>query len=87
MNVSKLADSIILFFSRVLNYKCRILSIAPKDNGWEALCEVDVDPNYTMKRGLNDIVEIYEVRIGSELEIEGFTLRETKLKATPDRER
>jgi hypothetical protein len=87
MNVSKLADSVILFFSKVLNYKCRILAIVPKENGWEGLCEVDVDPNYTMKRGLNDIVEIYEVQISSKLEIEGFTLKETKMKASADGDR
>jgi hypothetical protein len=87
MNISRLADCIILFFNKVLNSRCRILSIMPKDNGWEALCEVDVDPNYTVKRGLSDIVEIYEVHVSSEMEIEGFTLKETRLKATPDRER
>jgi len=85
MSISKLADSIILFFSRLLNYKCRLLSIMPKEDGWEALCEVDVDPNYTVKRGLSDVVEIYEVRMNKDMEIDGFTLKETKLKAMPDK--
>ncbi|MPN51083.1 hypothetical protein SDC9_198724 [bioreactor metagenome] len=57
----------------------------PKEDGWEALCEVDVDPNYTVKRGLSDVVEIYEVRMNKDMEIDGFTLKETKLKAMPDK--
>ena len=86
MNISKVADSIILFFDKSLNRKCRILSVMPKENGWEALCETDIDPDYTTRRGLSDVVEIYEVLVSSGLEIEGFKLQETKRKASLDNE-
>ena len=86
MNISKVAESINSFFTKMLNHRCRILSIMPRENGWEALCEMDIDPDYTTRRGLSDIVEIYEVLVSRELEIEGFTLKETKRKAAMDRE-
>ena len=86
MNISKVAECINNFFANMLNHRCRILSIIPKENGWEAMCEMDIDPDYTTRRGISDIVEIYEVLVSSNLEVEGFSLKETKRKAALDRE-
>ncbi|MGB8454945.1 MAG: hypothetical protein WCD89_21780 [Anaerocolumna sp.] len=84
MNISEIADVITKFFGEVIKQKCRILSIMPKENKWEVLCEVTVDPDYTTRRGLGDIVEIYEVLVDTSMEINGFTLKETKRKVALD---
>jgi hypothetical protein len=86
MNISKVAECISNFFAKMLNHRCRILSIMPKENGWEAMCEMDIDPDYTTRRGLSDIVEVYDVFVSKELEVEGFVLKETKRKAALDKE-
>ncbi len=84
MKISEIADSVNRFFREVLNQKCRVLSIIPKDKDYEVRCEVNIDPDYTTKRGLGDIVEIYDVIVNSSLEIVSFTLKETKRKAALD---
>lgn len=86
MKISEIADSVNRFFKEVLNQKCRVLSIEPKDKEYEVRCEVNIDPDYTTKRGLGDIVEIYNVVVNSTLEIVSFSLKETKRKAALDDE-
>jgi len=86
MNVSEIVDGVTLFFKEVMKQRCRILSVAPKDKDWKVLCEVNVDPDYTTKRGLGDIVEVYEVDINNSMEIIGFSLKETKRKVALDGE-
>jgi len=86
MKISELANSAIDFFEKVIKQNCRVLSIMPKDNEWVAVCEVCIDPDYTVKRGMSDVVEVYEVHINDALEIVGFSLKETKRKAALDNE-
>lgn len=86
MNISEIVDKVTLFFKEVMKQKCRVLSITPKEKDWKVLCEVNIDPDYTTKRGLGDIVELYEVEINSSLEIVGFSLKETKRKVALDGE-
>ena len=86
MTISKVADSILVFFEKILGHKCRILSIVPKEDGWEASCEIDIDPNYTTRRGISDVVEVYDVQLNGGLEVVGFSLRQTKRKASLDKE-
>lgn len=86
MNTTKLSDIVKEFFEKVLIQKCRILSIIPKEDQYEVICEVTIDPAYTTIRGLGDIVEIYQVNINSSMEIAGFSLKETKRKAALDQE-
>ena len=84
MNISALAERVTEFFERVLRQKCRILTVMPGENDWDVICEVIVDPDYTVKRGMGDIVEIYEVHVSGAMEILGFALKQTKRKAALD---
>lgn len=86
MKLSELADSVKSFFENVMKQKCRILSIIPKENKWDVICEVSIDSDYTTRRGMGDIVEIYEVQINNSKEILGFALKETKRKVALDKE-
>ena len=86
MDITKLADSVIQFFAKTMKQRCRILSILPGENEWISACEVDVDSDYTTKRGMGDIVEIYEIHINGNMEVVSFTLKETKRKAALDKE-
>lgn len=86
MNISEIVDKVTQFFKEVMKQKCRVLTITPKDKDWKVICEVNIDPDYTTKRGLGDIVELYEVEINSSLEIVGFSLKETKRKVALDGE-
>ncbi|MDF2543913.1 MAG: Gas vesicle synthesis protein GvpO [Herbinix sp.] len=86
MNISEVVGKVTLFFREVMKQRCRVLSIVPKEKGWKVVCEVDVDTDYTTKRGLGDIVEIYEVELSDTQEILSFTLKETKRKVAIDSE-
>lgn len=86
MNIAEVVVKVSQFFKEVMKQKCRVLSIVPKDKDWKVTCEVDVDTDYTTKRGLGDIVEIYEVELSSSLEIISFNLKETKRKVAIDSE-
>ncbi len=86
MNISEVVDSVTLFFKDVMKQKCRVLTVTPGDKSWKALCEVNVDPDYTTRRGLGDIVELYEVEVNSAKEVISFSLKETKRKASLDSE-
>jgi len=86
MNISELANSVIAFYDSIMKQKCRVLSVMPDNGGWTVVCEVVVDPNYTVKKGIGDIVELYEVHLNEKAEITGFELKETKRKASVDNE-
>jgi hypothetical protein len=86
MSISELTKSVRDFFSQVLKQNCRVLSVMPYENSWKATCELTVDPDYTTRKGMGDIVEVYEVFIDDHLNVSGFTLKETKRKATLDNE-
>jgi hypothetical protein len=52
--------------------------VVKEENRWKAICEVLVDPNYTTRKGLGDIVEIYEIYLDNDLEVTGYKLTATK---------
>ena len=84
MSISELTNSVSEFFSKVLKQNCRVLSVMAYENGWKATCEINVDPDYTTRKGMGDIVEIYEVYLDDRLEVSGFALKETRPKAALD---
>jgi hypothetical protein len=87
MSVYDLTKKVNAFFSEVLGQKCRVLTVLHDENQWKAACEVIVDPEYTTRKGLGDIVEIYEVYLDDRLDVTGFALKETKRRASIDDER
>jgi hypothetical protein len=66
------------FIKEVLGQYCRILTVLKVEDKWKVICEVLVDPDYTTRRGLGDIVEIYEVYLDNNLEVLGYELTATK---------
>jgi hypothetical protein len=84
MSIQDLTKKVSIFFAEVLKQKCRVLSVNYDKTQWKAICEVIVDPEYTTRKGLGDIVELYEVSLDDDLEVTGFTLKGTKRRATID---
>jgi hypothetical protein len=84
MSIAELAKSTSDFFAQVLKQKCRVISIIADDKSWKATCEVEIDPEYTTRKGMGDIVEIYEVFLDDHLGVTGFAKIETKRKAEID---
>jgi hypothetical protein len=84
MSILDLAKKINAFFTEVFGASCRVLSVLPDGNSWKSVCEVIVDPEYTTRKGLGDLVEIYEVNLNEKLEVTGFTIKETKRRANID---
>lgn len=82
MEIVKLIERIKGFFGSVLNMECRILSIMKTDDGWKGMVEVCVDEEYTRRRGLGDIVEIFEIFLNNSGEIAGYELKSTKTRAS-----
>ena len=72
------------FFKIVLNQNCRVISVVREEHYWKAVCEVLVDPEYTTRKGIGDIVEIYEIHVTDKQEVNSFELISTRKRATVD---
>ena len=81
MSLDKYINVIKDFFVDVLNQQCRVLTLIKCEKHWKAVCEVIVDTQYTTRKGLGDIVEIYEVFLNDNLDIIGYELKFTKPRA------
>ena len=82
MSVKSISDETKKFFQEVLNQKCRIIGVLKDEDKWKAVCEVLVDPEYTTRKGLGDIVEIYNVYLTLSGEITGYEITSTKKRSS-----
>ena len=81
MTFTDIIKKIKIFYSNELNINCRILGLQKTNGGYTATCEVLVDPEYTIKKGLGDMVEIYEVLVNETGDITGYKKKATKMRA------
>jgi len=81
MTIVDVVDQTKKFFRYILGQDCRILTIVKEDDKWKVICEVLIDPEYTTRKGIGDMVEIYEVFMNEEKEVIGYELIETKRRA------
>jgi hypothetical protein len=82
MSVKLISDETKKFFQEVLNEKCRIIGVLKDEDKWKAVCEVLVDTDYTTRKGLGDIVEIYNVYLSNSGEIIGYEITSTKKRSS-----
>ena len=82
MSVKSISDETQKFFQEVLNQKCRVIGVLQDEDKWKAVCEVLVDPEYTTRKGLGDIVEIYNVYLSNTKEIIGYEIVATKKRSS-----
>lgn len=82
MSVKSISDATMKFFQEVLNEKCRIIGVLKDEDKWKAVCEVLVDTDYTTRKGLGDIVEIYNVYLNNGGEIIGYEITATKKRSS-----
>lgn len=82
MSVKLISEETKKFFKEMLNEKCRILGVLKEEDRWKAVCEVLVDPEYTTRKGLGDIVEIYNVYLSDNGEIMGYEIISTKKRSS-----
>ena len=82
MSVVSYIDVVKKFFQEMLQQECRIISAVKEEDKWKVVCEVIVDPEYTTRKGLGDIVEIYNVYLNDKREIIGYEIKETKKRAS-----
>lgn len=87
MFIQELTKKVNQFFSEILGQKCRVLAMMKDNDQWKATCEVSVDTEYTSRKGLGDLVEIYEVYLDDKLDVTSFKLKQTKRRADIDEER
>lgn len=81
MSVISFVDVVKKFFMEMLQQECRIISAVRDEEKWKVICEVIVDPEYTTRKGLGDVVEIYNVYLNDEQEILGYEIIATKKRA------
>jgi len=74
------------FFNEAFQQQCRVLAAAKEGEFWKITCEVQIDPEYTTRKGLGDLVEIYELQINDNQEILSYKLKATKGRASLDEE-
>lgn len=69
------------FYKNVLKQNCRVITVIKEKDRWKAVCEVDVDREYTTRKGIGDMVELYEVYVNDNQEILGYQQTATRPKA------
>jgi hypothetical protein len=79
--IISIIDSVNKFFEEVLQEKCRILTVIKDEDKWKVVCEVSVDPEYTTRKGLGDLVEVYNVYLNDNEGILGYEIIATKKRA------
>lgn len=84
MRIADYIENVRKFFYDTLGQKCRVLTIIKEEGKWKVVCEVIMDTNYTTRKGIGDIVEIYEVYLDDDQEILGYKLIATKNRAEVD---
>jgi len=82
MGIASYIKSVQQFFDELLHQKCRIITVMNEEDDWKAVCEIIVDTEYTTRKGLGDVVEIYNVHLNSRYEVTGYELVETKKRVT-----
>lgn len=81
MLIVSITNSVNSFFKEVLHEKCRILAVIRDGDNWKSTCEVQIDPEYTTRKGIGDMVEIYTVYLNDKQEIIGYEIKSTKKRA------
>jgi len=81
MSLVSYLDVVKKFFLEMLQQECRIISAVKEEDKWKVICEVIIDPEYTTRKGMGDIVEIYNVYLNDEEEILGYEIKATKKRA------
>lgn len=82
MSIVKYVETAKNFFAKELGVGCRVISVIKEEKNVRVMCEIIVDPEYTARKGLGDIVEIYHVFFDEKFELTGYELRETKRRAS-----
>jgi len=82
MGIANNIRTIKSFFAEIIGEECRVLSLSKIEDGWKSICEVTVDEEYTRRKGLGDIVELYEVMMNENGDIKEYELKTTKRKAS-----
>lgn len=85
--VLRIVEVVQKFFLEVLGEKCRVSTVLKEEENWKVVCEVNIDTEYTTRRGLGDLVEVYDVFLNHKLEIMGYDLKNTKKRGTIDADR
>lgn len=79
--IISIIDSVNKFFEEVLQQRCRVVTVVKDEDKWKVVCEVIVDSEYTTRKGLGDLVEVYNVYLNNNKEILGYEIIETKKRA------
>lgn len=87
MSVIKYVETAKNFFVKDLGIECRVLSVIKEEKNIRVICEINVDQDYTTRKGLGDIVEIYDVFLDDKYEVVGYELKETKKRASLENDR
>ncbi len=86
MTFVNILNKIKSFYTDELKTDCRILSLHKTEGGYAATCEVLVDPEFTRKKGIGDMVEIYEIFVNETGDITDYEKKATKMRATVESE-
>lgn len=73
MNVKNLTQSVKNFMFELFGKDADIVAVVPADKGWQVTVEMLSDEEYTMKRGRNDLLYVFELTVDSNLNVLSYT--------------
>ncbi|HUT75801.1 MAG TPA: gas vesicle protein GvpO [Armatimonadota bacterium] len=65
--------TVTVFFEEVLGKRARVIALESDPPGWRILVEAVEDSDYLRRLARSDMMGVYEVRVGPELEVVSYT--------------
>ena len=61
MGLKEITQIVKGFLFEIFEKNAEIIGIVPCEEGWRITAEILMDEDYTIKRGRNDLIDVYEV--------------------------
>jgi len=75
VHVAEATRTVTAFFQEVLGKTARVIALECDPQGWRVLVEVVEDSDYQRRLGRSDMMGVYEVHVGHNLEVVSYVRR------------
>jgi hypothetical protein len=75
MYAAEATRTVTIFFQEVLGKTPRVIALESDPEGWRVLVEVVEDSDYLRRLGRSDMMGVYEVHVGHDLEVVSYARR------------
>lgn len=86
-NINSLTQAVKSFLFELFNKDADVIAVIPTDRGWHVTAEILMDEEYTIKRGRNDLLYVFDVITDSNQNILSYARVRIRERGKMDEER